>query len=60
MSNLEDNSKKDKNDVLNSEEDNEESNYLTSSQYQEALEKYFETYPGFFKSDASKGLFLLG
>ncbi|MEJ2251448.1 MAG: TM1802 family CRISPR-associated protein [Candidatus Lokiarchaeota archaeon] len=35
-------------------------NYLKREDYLKALDKYFETYPGFFKNNVSKGIFLLG
>jgi CRISPR-associated protein Cas8b/Csh1 subtype I-B len=35
-------------------------NYMNAEEYIIALNKYFDTYPGFFKNNVSKGIFLLG
>jgi len=50
------------NEKLNQENDPNfnKKNYLEISEYLTGLEKYFETYPNFFKKDVSKGIFLLG
>ncbi|MBN1216333.1 MAG: hypothetical protein JXA99_12940 [Candidatus Lokiarchaeota archaeon] len=42
------------------EDEEKPESYLEAEEYLSAINKYFQTYPNFFKSDISKGIFLLG
>jgi len=54
---MEENNIETEEDILN---EDELENYLTTEKYIDALEKYFQTYHGFFNNEISKGIFLLG